>query len=179
MVFRYALLFMLPVLLAVLLEYLTLPMQEHVRAQASDWINRAASPNPDVAATARAELPGHDMLGAISRLDWLFLGSVFSGVIAVSFLIPTRLIASKGINLLTAIILGFAAARFFFGFYRLASRQGSRHRPTKPTWPDMWENMSGRGMSSRTPTGPRRNSSQIALPPVNDLLVPIIVAPSL
>ena len=117
--YRYALLFSLPPLLVALLEYLTFPMQEQVRAQAGDWINRALSSNPDVSRKAHAELLEHEMLGAISYLDWLFLGSVVLGVIALSFLIPTQLIVSKGINFLTAVILGFASARLFVGFHHL------------------------------------------------------------
>lgn len=118
--YRYTLLVVLPILLAGLLEYFTFPIQEHVRTQASDWINRALSSSLDVSTNAHAELLDHEMLGAISRLDWLFLGIVLSGVIALSFLIPTHLIASKGINFLTAIILGFALARCLsVGFHRL------------------------------------------------------------
>lgn len=117
--YRYAVLFVLPILLAALLEYFTFLIQEHVRAQASDWINRALSSRLDVSAKAHAELRDHEMLRTIYRLDWLSLGSVVSGIIALSFLIPTQLIASKGINLLTAIVLGFAFGRLFVGFHRL------------------------------------------------------------
>ena len=116
MAFRYALLFVLPIVLAAMLEQLTGPIQERMAQQAGDWINRALSEDPSVSREAFLSMTDHETLGTISRLDWLFRGCIISGAVIFSLLIPLRVTASSLINLLTAMIIGFAAAKLLVGF---------------------------------------------------------------
>lgn len=120
MAFRYLLLFMLPLSSVWLFEYVTFPLQEHLRLQAGVWLNSALSQDTEVSRDAYRSVGSADFLKLSWRVDWLFRGGIFLGVVIFSLLIPRRAQGGTEANLLTAICMGFVIAKISGALHQLS-----------------------------------------------------------
>jgi hypothetical protein len=120
MALRYLLLFMLPMGSIWFLEYATFPLQEELRLQAGDWLNSALSQDPEVSRDAYRSVGSADFLKLSRRVDWLFRGGIFLGVVIFSLLIPRRAKSSTEANLLTVICAGFGIAKISGALHQLS-----------------------------------------------------------
>jgi hypothetical protein len=120
MALRYLLLFLLPMSSIWLIEYATFPLQEELRLQARDWLNRALSSDPEVSRDAYRSVGSADFHELSWRVEWFFRGGIALSVVIFSFLIPRRSKSSTESNLLTVMCASFVIAKATGGLHQLS-----------------------------------------------------------
>ena len=113
---RYALVFVLPVCIAVLLHAVTYDLHLEVARDSAEWLTRALSDDEAVRAGAYAEIANGERTRATNWLTFLSAASIIVGAMLISFVVPSRATRGDGVNLLVGLACGFCAAKVLGGF---------------------------------------------------------------
>lgn len=113
---RYLLVFVIPLLASLLLLYGSFPLRAEAHQISNEWLSFALSSNDLDKDAAFAALGNDERVMTHKLIEYLAIFTILLASFVCALIIPPNLSSERKLNLLTAMAIGFCAAKVVVGF---------------------------------------------------------------
>ena len=113
---RFVLIFMLPIIIALLLHYGTFSLNAMAHQEAREWLNLALSADEETKKAAYGELAKGSKFRLHHWLHIISAGSILVVGLVSALVIPINSPPERTVNFMTALLCGFCFAKLFIAY---------------------------------------------------------------
>ena len=117
---RYLAIFLLPITIAVLLQYGTHSLRVAIHQENSELFTLLSSSSAEARTAILISMADDNEFALKDWLYWLFAGSIVLTGALSGFLIPVTSTDQRAVNMLTTMVCGFCTAKIVIGFWHMS-----------------------------------------------------------